>query len=137
MVKGQQARGQADRSRASAVVCGSLSPLGLARSPPKVWSQSLKKCDFLLCITRFYCNFKVLTEVQGGWGVIANTGIVELTSDEIGQVGGGIWVTDIWIISGNEIWVDVELGRSAGGGWYETGNVRWNGGETWLTSDDI
>lgn len=72
-----------------------------------------------------------------GHEMTQNTAVVELTPDEIAIVGGGIWVTDIWFISGQEIWVDVELERYPGGGWYETGNVRWNGGETWLDSDQF
>ena len=63
-----------------------------------------RTAGWILRNAEFCCSFKALTEFYGEWEMTASAAIVELTSDEIARVGGGIWITDIWIISGNEIW---------------------------------
>ena len=50
----------------------------------------------------------------------------KLTRDEIDLVSGGgdtIWVTDIWIVGGEEMWVVKEMYRADGESGYQwTGN---------------
>jgi hypothetical protein len=38
--------------------------------------------------------------------------------------GETVWVTDIWIVSGEEVWVSKEL-MYDGHGWFETGNFEY------------
>src|SRR3954471_23390849 len=37
------------------------------------------------------------------------------------QTGDTMWVTDIWIINGQEVWVYIELKKGSDGGWHWTG----------------